>query len=950
VRRIESSADRAYALPTQGIINIGSNPDLLSLRELLLHELAHHLEYSNPAIAKAAKDWLYARARGSPQELRDTTGRPYADGEIALPDEFIHEYTGRLYDGDLTEVVSTGLQHFASPEAMLQLYERDPEHFYLTVGMLKSLQQGRQSEMPRVDGGDLGDGEQLFYLVDNALTREQITARVQGTEDGASRVEKLLEEISRTKLLKLGGKGAWNATVRELRKQFADDPLALDVIDSLGLDRGVSRKAFVRENLQELKRILDPEQQVSDQEISRKIKLNLYAEKPQPLKLDNDDQIESLSLENLNEQQLKGLETVKNYKGILKEINGLLEDVSSVELLESEEYKQKYDRINDLFGQLRSTVDEAKASKKTGQSEIDTLLEQVSSVSKEALPGFEIRVPDSLEPIKERAAIGTGTSFESADLNELAEGHITAQKAVIQGLRTRLSELEAERADLLSEPQPDDDRLKIVQDSIKHLRLELNGEIDLPDGTFQKDPSKKSAEERAEVMFELYRTREQFIFNDATKIEGKERTASLFGLPTISKMLEEGQADIVNDMIVRSTSLVLSRSDNRNPIDYVDTTGLEVKKALANLIEHHHIYNNVYVNEQGRVQFKSFKLYQDKNTGDLTLNIVPSYWNAEEHGRNTQFIGLMDAMHAGEDPVAHLHYYKFNEQEVKVIEEKIRADIPGIAEEAQKRAEKLENKLNELWAIRDDPQRYEEDLKGSLGESKQRLEELKPSVKGFVSKPKNQLNDEQLAAREVFDGQKKEINQLEKKLTEFQEVQNVRKDIEEGEKAIDDLQTRIDEIKLSKIPKGEQREAARIERQLLRDDLDKIKGDLKEKQKILKSKGDVDALIQENELKLAETKLISAVDEEKVLDLFNKTNGFFSFDKGSQEKDDHTVYRPLMNEEIHRYYVREALEYLQKEHGEDALAVLQEISKSQFQKNLYQRLSALIDKVRGKAF
>jgi hypothetical protein len=915
----------------------------------LLHELAHHLEYSNPAIAKAAKDWLYARATGSPQELRDVTGRSYADGEIALPDEFIHEYTGRLYDGDLTEVVSTGLQHFATPEAMLQLYQTDPEHFYLTVGILKSLQQGRQSEMPRIDAGG-GDGEQLFYLVDNALTREQITARVQGTEDGVGRVEKLLEEISRTKLLKLGGKGAWNATVRELRKQFADDPLALDVIDSLGLDRGVSRKAFVRENLQELKRILDPEQQVSDQEISRRIKLNLYAEKPQALKLDNDDLIESLILENLNEQQLKGLETVRNYRGILKEVNGLLEDVSSVELLESEEYKQKYDRINELFGQLRSTVDEAKGAKKTGQSEIDTLLEQVSSVSKEALPGFEIRVPDSLEPIKERAAIGTGTSFESADLNELAEGHITAQKAVIQGLRTRLSELEAERADLLSEPQPDDDRLKIVQDSIKHLRLELNGEVQLPDGSFEKNPSKKSAEERAEVMFELYRTREQFVFNDTTKTEGKERTASLFGLPTINKMLEEGQVDIANDMIVRSTSLVLTRNDNRNPVDYVDTTGLEVKRALANILEHHQVYNNVYVNEQGRVQFKSFKLYQDKNSGELTLNIVPSYWNAEEHGRNTQFIGLMDAMHAGEDPIAHLHYYKFNEQEVGLIEEKIRADIPGIVQDAQKRAEKLQDKVDELWSIRDEPVRYEEDLKTRLEESKQRLEELKPSVKGFASKPKNQLNEEQLAAREVFDGQKKEINQLEKKLTEFQEVQNVRRDIEEGEKAIGDLQSRIDEIKLSKIPKGEQREAARLERNNLDDEIKLLKNDLIKQKKLLKDKGDIDQQISDVESKLGEAKQLADLDDAKVLELFNKTNGFFSFDKGSVEKDDHTVYRPWMNEEIHRYYVREALKYLQKEHGEDALAVLQEISKSQFQKNLYQRLSALMDKVRGKTF
>jgi hypothetical protein len=82
-------------------------------------------------------------------------------------------------------------------------------------------------------------------------------------------------------------------------------------------------------------------------------------------------------------------------------------------------------------------------------------------------------------------------------------------------------------------------------------------------------------------------------------------------------------------------------------VDFLDTEGLEVKVALANTVEHHHIYNNVHLDENGRVEFKSFKIRQDRTTGELTLDIVPSYWNSEKHGETLKFSGYWMACTLG---------------------------------------------------------------------------------------------------------------------------------------------------------------------------------------------------------------------------------------------------------------------------------------------------------------
>jgi hypothetical protein len=536
--------------------------------------------------------------------------------------------------------------------------------------------------------------------------------------------------------------------------------------------------------------------------------------------------------------------------------------------------------------------------------------------------------------------------LEVTDLSDLAQAHITAQRANIQNLRTRRAELEAEERRL----PPDSPRHKQVTEAVNHLRLELDGEIESPPGSrnFVKNPDKKTAEERIEVMAALYRERTQFVFKDTTKNEDKPRTASVFGLPTVEEMQRLAYKEVADAIMVRAVSLLQQRQDSRNPVDFLDDTGLNVKVPLANTVEHHHIYNNVHLDENGRVEFKSFKIRQDRTTGQLTMDIVPTYWNSEQHGRNTQFIGLLDGMHSGADPVTHLHYYRFNDEEAKGIRAKISADIKGITDVAKTRQQRLESQLETLKTRAADPSGYERSLVTSIDKATGELAEAKAAARGLLSKPKSSLTSEQLQLRESYDSKQKELKRLNKDLEEHQTLSTLRGDIKATGDRITELQARVSAIKLSEYPKGTERDAKRLEREETEEVIARLRRENRDREKLLKDKGDISQQIQDVERRLSEQIAITSLTEKDALAMFERSNGFLSFDKGHVEKEDHSVYRPIMNREIQKHYVRETIDYLEREYGDNALSALQDISRRQYQQNILERISALQDKIKGR--
>jgi hypothetical protein len=134
---VQSRKKRAEASPT-GKVDIGTEASRLTI----FHEMAHHIEFRDPSIARAAKSFVEARARhvGRPGELVELRkllpGEGYRPKEKALIGDFIHPYTGKVYPGMMTEVVTTGTERLRTPKHMLELYRQDPEHFFFTLGAI----------------------------------------------------------------------------------------------------------------------------------------------------------------------------------------------------------------------------------------------------------------------------------------------------------------------------------------------------------------------------------------------------------------------------------------------------------------------------------------------------------------------------------------------------------------------------------------------------------------------------------------------------------------------------------------------------------------------------------------------------------------------------------------------------------------------------------------------
>jgi hypothetical protein len=136
LKKIQLGAKRAYADQSNQLIKLSDATD----RRALFHEMAHHIEFSNQAIAYTSKGWVESRATGEARPLSElsNTGK-YRQSEVAIPDKFITPYVGKVYKGyPATEVVSTGVERFSDPFRLVGFAKTDPDHFAYTVGVLAS--------------------------------------------------------------------------------------------------------------------------------------------------------------------------------------------------------------------------------------------------------------------------------------------------------------------------------------------------------------------------------------------------------------------------------------------------------------------------------------------------------------------------------------------------------------------------------------------------------------------------------------------------------------------------------------------------------------------------------------------------------------------------------------------------------------------------------------------
>jgi hypothetical protein len=138
IKSIEFDDKRARADLKNGIVHLTNGKSPLSTRITQFHEMAHHCEYQDKSAGADAEEWVKGRSSGEITPLSQLTGNNgYGADESAHPDSFIDHYVGKLYGQGITEVHSMGLQAFADPDKLVDLYKQDPEHFRLMMRFIR---------------------------------------------------------------------------------------------------------------------------------------------------------------------------------------------------------------------------------------------------------------------------------------------------------------------------------------------------------------------------------------------------------------------------------------------------------------------------------------------------------------------------------------------------------------------------------------------------------------------------------------------------------------------------------------------------------------------------------------------------------------------------------------------------------------------------------------------
>ncbi|MFA6605140.1 MAG: phage minor head protein [Patescibacteria group bacterium] len=96
---------------------------------ILWHEMGHDLDARNHRAHLAAQAFYSSRTKGA--------GVTNKYGFASKEDDWWHNYMGRFYRDDDTELTSMGFECLASPAQALLLYARDPEHFAFTLAQLR---------------------------------------------------------------------------------------------------------------------------------------------------------------------------------------------------------------------------------------------------------------------------------------------------------------------------------------------------------------------------------------------------------------------------------------------------------------------------------------------------------------------------------------------------------------------------------------------------------------------------------------------------------------------------------------------------------------------------------------------------------------------------------------------------------------------------------------------
>jgi hypothetical protein len=121
---------RAFYRNSEGRIHIAERES----KSVVLHEMAHHMEYEINGLSRASKAFLRRRYAGKvPKKL----GGTYEDHEIGVSDKFNDKYIGKWYSSKATEVVTMGWEGLI--HGKWSFWTGDAEWRHLILGMAAAL-------------------------------------------------------------------------------------------------------------------------------------------------------------------------------------------------------------------------------------------------------------------------------------------------------------------------------------------------------------------------------------------------------------------------------------------------------------------------------------------------------------------------------------------------------------------------------------------------------------------------------------------------------------------------------------------------------------------------------------------------------------------------------------------------------------------------------------------
>jgi hypothetical protein len=153
---------RSYFVPQENVMYLIKNESSW----VVVHEWGHYLENQRPAVYQACVEFLNRRYQeavrsglGESAEVKPlkelTKVDAYQPYEVAFRDRFRDPYVGKVYrDASNTEVMSMGLQYLY--ENPLRFRSEDPEHYYLTLGLIAHVRKNPVDKAKRVSPTSTG--------------------------------------------------------------------------------------------------------------------------------------------------------------------------------------------------------------------------------------------------------------------------------------------------------------------------------------------------------------------------------------------------------------------------------------------------------------------------------------------------------------------------------------------------------------------------------------------------------------------------------------------------------------------------------------------------------------------------------------------------------------------------------------------------------------------------